>query len=500
MTTAGEAAVNVGQVVVVPYVNESGLRRESTLQFMVRGAHAALWNALHASSCLVDGPPGSGKSTAVWLWLIERVQRTGNAALWVHFTKLGYMLAVVIERTEEGRLVFNKVLRKDPFDDHEVQKAVRVCVVDGVTAANKDKAGESWYVFGMDPSVYANCHMIWVSSQQLVIPGEHLAVVKMERHLCFSWGKDEIIAYAATFDAETRSKYVKDIVSGLPSRRLTPGESIDFDQAIAIKLHYCGCSARWMFGMSMEEAIADIELHLSKVQDAKLIQAGLSGARGLTAVNHIIATYASDDPERLGLFSIASNFIMERVSETVGLEAIRVMYSSHWVNNNPAVHGFVFEWDILTRLEKFKSLTLTDVHGSNTTWSITKSVRLSEVLYHGITADKTLVCPEKWNHPEFDGLYIHKDHGGLHLVAWNASEASTHSGSVSKLVVLLESLSQREVESINFVNVRFLFLVPVETLASFKMPRDSQRLLARQQLAAWSFADFEVYGTTRTLT
>ena len=502
MTTAAVADVNVGQVVVVtvPYVNESGLRDESTLQFMVREAHAALWNVLDASSCLVDGPSGSGKSTAVWLWLIRRVHRTGNTALWVHFAKRGGMLAVVIKRTEEGGLEFRKVLEKDPFRDHEVQ-AVRVCVVDGVTAANKHKADESWLAFGLDFTVYKNCHMIWVSSQQLVIPGEHLEVVKMESHRCFSWGKDEIIAYAATFDDETRGKYVEDIVSALPSRRRTPGESFDFDQAIAIKMHYCGCSARWMFGMSMKEALEDIDLHLSKVQDAKLIRAGLSGARGLTAVNHIIATYESDDPERAsGLFSIASNYIMERVSETVGLEAIRVMYSSHWVNKNPAVHGFVFEWDILTRLEKFKSLTLTDMNGSSITWSITQSVRLSEVFNHGITADKTLVYPEKWNHPEFDGLYIHNVNGYLHLVAWNASEASTHSGSVSNLVVFLESLSQREAGSIDFVNVRFLFLVPVQTLASFKMPSDSQRLLARQQLQAWSFTDFEVYGTRRTLT
>ena len=131
-----------------------------------------------------------------------------------------------------------------------------------------------------------------------------------------------------------------------------------------------------------------------------------------------------------------------------------------------------------------------------------KSTRLIQLLikHSTITADKTMVCPEKWNHPEFDGLYIHNVNGYLHLVAWNASEASTHSGSVSNLVVFLESLSQREAGSIDFVNVRFLFLVPVQTLASFKMPSDSQRLLARQQLQAWSFTDFEVYGTRRTLT
>lgn len=186
----------------------------------------------------------------------------------------------------------------------------------------------------------------------------------------------------------------------------------------------------------MKESMEDTELHLSKVQDAKLIKAGLSGARGLTAVNHVIATCESDDSEWLGFFGVANDCVMERVSETFGQDAMCIMHSSHWVNSNPAVHGFVFEQNILPRLEKFKLLTLTDVHGLNTTWSITKSVRLSEVLHHGIAADKTLVCPEKWNHPRFDGVCVHDNQGGPHLVAWNALEASTHSGNVSKLIAL----------------------------------------------------------------
>ena len=83
-------------------------------------------------------------------------------------------------------------------------------------------------------------------------------------------------------------------------------------------------------------------------------------------------------------------------------------------------------------------------------------------------------------------------------MAWNASEAETHSGRVSKLLATLESLSQRDVDSINFASVRFLFLVPIDSLHDFKLPTRSQQLLAQQQLAAWSFGGFEVFGATRT--
>jgi hypothetical protein len=175
------------------------------------------------------------------------------------------------------------------------------------------------------------------------------------------------------------------------------------------------------------------------------------------------------------------------------------MYGSHWEISNPSVHGFVFEWDILTRLQKFKHLTLTNPHGDEITWMITKYACLAEFSRNGVTADRLLVCPEKWNHPEYDGMYIYRDQQqGVHLVAWNASEATTHSGKVSKLVAMLEAFSQREHNAINFVSVRFLFLVPTDEVHNFQLPSASDNLLARQQHAAWGFQGFEVFGTSRS--
>ena len=253
--------------------------------------------------------------------------------------------------------------------------------------------------------------------------------------------------------------------------------------------------------MTLEEALEDIELHLAKVENAKLVQLGLAGVRGQTAVNHIIAMYEDHSSSRLGHCIIASSFLVERISEIVGLEAIRAMYSSHWVQNNPIVHGFVFEWDIITQMQKIKSLKVTQEDGSETTWTVEKTVRLAKFLHHGMLGkEHTLVLPEKWNYPEFDGLYIHDDSvGNLHLVAWNASKAATHSGSVSKLVMMLESLSQREAELIHFATVRFCLIVQITKMSSFQKPSDAQCLSARQQLAAWSFGGFEVCGTTPTI-
>jgi hypothetical protein len=79
------------------------------------------------------------------------------------------------------------------------------------------------------------------------------------------------------------------------------------------------------------------------------------------------------------------------------------------------------------------------------------------------------------------------------LIAWNASEAATHTGCVSSLVAMLES--QRDTNPIIFATVRFVFLVTKAQMDALRFPNDSAFELARQQLADWDFMDFEVYGT-----
>lgn len=241
--------------------------------------------------------------------------------LFVVFVKLG----------EDGEFIFEEMEQEDPLGYiHYTDLEIDVCVVDGVTADNRERAGDSWLVFGLRTRTYMNCHMIWVSSQQLEIPIEHLEAQNMEGHSVFSWTKEETIAFAATFSPEEKKQFIEDVTSGVSANRLTPGAAVSFDQAVAINMHYCGCSARWRFGrMNTEKAIKNLIAHLSKVgNDAKLVESGLVDSRVLTAVNHVIAVYESADPERLGVLKIASPFIVERLSDHLGLEVIQIMYLS----------------------------------------------------------------------------------------------------------------------------------------------------------------------------
>ena len=161
------------------------------------------------------------------------------------------------------------------------------------------------------------------------------------------------------------------------------------------------------------------------------------------------------------------------------------------------MHGFVFEWDIFVQLETAKQLNLSDSRGQQFTWLVDEDVSLHHFVTNGVTSSRMMIRPAKWNHPEYDGLYLTRDNEGKsHLVAWNASEAASHKGKVDKLVVLLQQLSVRTHQPISFDTVRFVFIVPELVLEAFELPSTSETLHARQVLscANWGFTEFEVLG------
>ena len=86
------------------------------------------------------------------------------------------------------------------------------------------------------------------------------------------------------------------------------------------------------------------------------------------------------------------------------------------------------------------------------------------------------------------------------MVAWNASEAVKHTGSVTKLRLLLQDLGNRlpADNPIVFDKVRFVFIVPTENIGVFQLPNDSAKLMARNQLMSWHFSGFEILGGKRT--
>ena len=376
------------------------------------------------------------------------------------------------------------------------EKKFAICVMDGVREENKKEVSRYGEELDYD-------QMVWViTSQQVVIPQETLLELGWEEFCYPSWTRGEINSYVQKMRQEEKTRIIADFKVGMAGR-LDDHQEYTIDNVVDMKYWFFGGSARYLFGLPTEKAIADLNNHIEKIDDVEQVFRGLTGSRGRLAVNHIIAHFPGsvNDEDK---FRLLSSYVIELLSKKMGFAAIKMFYRSSWVQGNPSVHGFVFEWDLLTQIQQNGSLSLSSGQESGmdttTTWRVDQSISLKDFLAGKGTADRMMVRPEKWNHPEYDSLYIYTNHQGQkELVAWNASEAEKHTGSVTKLRLLLQEIGNRTQHPLVFDRVRFVFIVPTEAIARFRLPSDAQALLARQQLTLWHFSGFEVLGGKRTV-
>ena len=90
----------------------------------------------------------------------------------------------------------------------------------------------------------------------------------------------------------------------------------------------------------------------------------------------------------------------------------------------------------------------------DTSWIAQQSVSLQGFLANQVSSEKLMVRPEKWDHSEYDGLYIHRDElGQKEVVVWNASEADKHKGDVTKLGAFLRHIGNCPEDPIHFDKV-----------------------------------------------
>jgi hypothetical protein len=362
-----------------------------------------------------------------------------------------------------------------------------ICVMDGVRQNNHQKVNDLCDELEYD-------QMVWVSCQQIVIPQEILLELGWLEIPCSSWTREEIDAYVGVMSAQEKAAIVADFKGEMAGR--IDDRDYSMEEVVEIKSWFFGGSARYMFGLTMARALEDMESHVGKINDVEQVFRGLTGSRGPLSVNHIISHFPDADDE----FGLLSPYVIELLSTKVGFAAIKMFYRSSWVRGNPSVHGFVFEWDLFTQIKQYGELGLSSNQGGDmdTTWTVDEDISLMSFLAGICTAARIMVRPEKWNHPEYDGLYIHTNQQGeRELVAWNASEAVKHTGSVTKLCLLLREIGNRSPDDhpLIFDKVRLVFIVPTENIGTLKLPSDSAQLVARHQLMGWRFSGFEIKRT-----
>lgn len=472
-----------GTLLSVPHMGQAGLRASANaapVKIMARNDTLRLFSQLNLQrGCFVRGPPGSGKSSSVWFWLLAHLENNpGTVGKWIHFRRISTKSVTI--SFVDGNFTFQEC------DDKILDDNVSVLVVDGVRESNRDHAT----AVSKDAVNKGNVKVIWVTSQQVSVGEEDLEESGMDGFKHYSWTEAEAGKFVALLSDDERKIFRTDVSTALSKEFATDAE------ALAAKFYHFGGSARWLFSMDFEKALLDLVNFAEQIVDAQLVQNGLMGERSKSAVNHITAEYPPDAnlplTQRFSRYELASKYLVEYVARKVGVSAIVAMYNSAWVQGNPSVHGFVFEWDILAQAKFAKQI---QVQNRNTarlvTWRCESYITLEAFLKDGLPSDTAMIEPDVWNYPEVDGFYVRSERDGLHLIAWNASIATSHTGNVHNLLSLLEWLSQRDRKAVSFQSVRFAFVVPMSALRSFRAPIATA---AKKSLKAWQFNDFEVFG------
>ena len=138
-------AVSAGASISLPAIHTTGLAPSSTTQsipYYIREATPAVHQKLNNKNILLSGPPGSGKSTAVWLWLLQYVSTSeARSAVWYHFDESGEnTFAHLSSRPGDDQITIEYRDVRPTKDISELCHApVDVCVIDGMRTANKEK-------------------------------------------------------------------------------------------------------------------------------------------------------------------------------------------------------------------------------------------------------------------------------------------------------------------------------------------------------------------------
>ena len=154
------------------------------------------------------------------------------------------------------------------FQHHEStatvkDKNVAIVVADGIRTEILREVTKDLQGFRSGKQVY-------VTSQQVVIPEEHLMEQNMVEFYDSSWTKSDVEDYASKMDAARRNQLLTDYQG-------TTSQNCTFNECIESKYWYFGGSAKYMFGMTMQRALKDLEKLASAVPNAEMV---LNGCRG----------------------------------------------------------------------------------------------------------------------------------------------------------------------------------------------------------------------------
>jgi hypothetical protein len=306
---------------------------------------AELWNVLDSfaekrekNGLDILGSPGVGKSCEVWSWLccqhVKYVEAEHNFfALWVHISLQTAPKCVILNKQQ----MCWRYVSLDEANDLLKKVQVKFLVLDGYRG-NEDrfvKLRESAYLNLQSGN---DLQIITVMSMAQKMSSEDNRVLGIDTHEVGPWTQDEQVE-ACAHPAFLQFVQEKLTHSGDP---ISPDQVKD---VVGKKHYYAGGSAQWMFALTFEEMLVDIEYHLSRISNASVL---LNGFVGVTSQHHLMTRYKKDKSFRLFL---ASKYVASCLLSTCEASVYRMAYNMAAQNGFPAFLDWVVEFDFISQMK-----------------------------------------------------------------------------------------------------------------------------------------------------
>jgi hypothetical protein len=192
---------------------------------------------------LVQGPPGSGKSSMAWLWACQEAA-SGKSVLWIHLDELGGNICLM--RDNDCQKYISTIDRVTEILDNCNEN---ILVLDGLVQLKHDS-------FISHASVWVQTNskkkLVLVSSLQLILKQETIKVHQISEFKMPSWTIEE-------YNTALQNKLFKESVI-----HILPGDSLQ--EKIDDKYFLAGGCARWMFEFTVDEVISEIKGHVARVE------------------------------------------------------------------------------------------------------------------------------------------------------------------------------------------------------------------------------------------